>query len=101
MKINFDQPFKTLSGEVIRDPKSDEILTLKWACTEALCQHYPKEEIDGKEKMARFKLAFNIEKGGEQDISVEDTAKLKDLVGKWGVTLIVGQAFPMLDPTEK
>lgn len=96
MKIDVGQVLKTLSGRPMEDDEKKP-LTLKWACVNSLLAHYPKEEIDGTEKMKRFKMAYKIEKGGEVELSAEEVAKVKTLVSQSMTTLIVGQSHLMLE----
>lgn len=97
--MNFDQPLKKLSGDELKD-SDGKTLTLKWACTEALLGHYPKEDIDGTEKMARFILAKRISEGGDIELKAEEITKLKKLVALNFAPLIVGQVWQMIDPAE-
>ena len=56
--------------------------------------------LAGEEKFKRFSLAMRIKDGGKIDLSAEDTAMLKKLIGKLYAPLVVGRAFPLLDPAE-
>jgi hypothetical protein len=97
--MNFDHPLKNLSGEQLLGADKKP-LTLRWACTESLLAHYPNQEIDGKEKMDRFRLAHRIEQRGDIDLKIEEVSKLKELVGRYFTPLIVGQVWQLLDPAE-
>lgn len=97
MKVNFDAVMKDLKGEPIKDGQED--FKLGSACCNALLAPYPDEQnLDSKDKVRRYKLALKVTAGGEQDLSVEEVADLKKLVGKAFPPLIVGRAFEVLDP---
>lgn len=59
-----------------------------------------EQNLAGEEKFKRFTLALKIKDGGKIDLSAEDTAMLKKLIGKLYAPLVVGRAFPLLDPAE-
>lgn len=98
MKINLDQPLvHPLSGVQLKDPENPEVpLTLKWSCTHALL-FGSMDGLSGNEKIIRYEMALRIHKGGTQELTVEDLAKLKEYIGKSLSTIIVGQVLPMLD----
>lgn len=60
-----------------------------------------EQNLAGEEKFKRFVLAMKIKDGGEIAVSAEDVALLKKLIGKIYSPLVVGRAFPLLDPGEK
>lgn len=98
MQIKIEGILKNIvNGEPLKDEEG-KILTLKWAFTQALLGTYQKESIDGNEKYARFKLATKIQetKETEIEISVEEVAKLKKLVGEAFPTMICGQIYASL-----
>ena len=51
----------------------------------------------GEEKLKRYKLAMLIYDNDAPELSIEDLAKIKELVGKAYVPLIVGQVWSMLE----
>ena len=92
MKINFSQQLKNLKGEEIKD------LTLKVVSTEALLATFDDERaLSGEEKAKRYLLATRVYANEELDLTVEEIAKLKQLIGKGYGPLIVGQAWEMLE----
>jgi hypothetical protein len=92
MKINFNQIIKTIKGEEIKD------LTLKSVSVEALLATFNDEQsLSGEEKAKRYLLATRIYANDELDLTVEEVAKIKQLVGKGYGPLIVGQAWEMLE----
>jgi hypothetical protein len=82
--------------------KCDDPATLGIVAMRALLAPYQGEEnLSGEDKFKRFALAMKIKGGGEVPLSAEDTALLKKLIGKLYTPLVVGRAFPLLDPAEK
>ena len=93
MKINFNQPIKNIQGKEIKD------LTLKTVSVEALLATFSDEQsLSGEEKAKRYVLATRIYANPEElGLTVEEIAKIKQLIGKGYGPLIVGQAWDMLE----
>ena len=93
MKINFNRPIKNIQGEEIKD------LTLKTVSVEALLATFPDEQsLLGEEKAKRYVLATRIYANPEElDLTIEEIAKIKQLIGKGYGPLIVGQAWDILE----
>jgi len=101
MKINFNVKLKDIDGKELKH--KDETITLYGVCTNALLFNEQKEkDIEGKEKVRRFKLAHKIY-GTKEPISieVEDVALIKELVAKIYSTLIVGQVWELLESNQE
>ena len=95
MKINFNQPIKNIQGEEIKD------LTLKTVSVEALLATFSDEQsLSGEEKAKRYLLATRIYANDELDLTVEEIAKIKQLIGKGYGPLVVGQAWEILEGRE-
>ena len=96
MKINFNQPIKNITGEEIKD------LTLKSVSVEALLATFSDEQsLLGEEKAKRYVLATRIYANSEElDLTVEEIAKIKQLIGKGYGPLVVGQAWEILEGRE-
>ena len=96
MKINFNQPIKNIQGEEIKD------LTLKTVSVEALLATFPDEQsLSGEEKAKRYLLATRIYANPEElDLTIEEIAKIKQLIGKGYGPLVVGQAWEILEGRE-
>ncbi len=97
MKIDFSQKFSGFDGATMKDTKTDKELSLADICVEALLSVDREDPIDGIEKLKRYDLALEIYQGKKESLSAEEVVLLKELVGKYFTTLVVGQAFPMLD----
>ena len=95
MKIDFTKKFTNFNGEVLKDTASNRELSLGDVCVEALLAVDKNEAIDGAEKLRRYNLAMEIYKG-KDSLLVEEIVLLKDLIGKYYATMIVGQALPIL-----
>lgn len=104
MKIDFSKVLLDLKGEPLMEgaPPNEKPITLSSILCTALLAQYPDEQsLSGKEKAKRFQIALKIVDGGEQDVSVDDVAEMKKLIGKGFGPLIVGRAYEMLDPQPK
>lgn len=97
MKIDFTKKFTNFDGKPLTDQSSNKELTLGEICVEALLAVDNKEVLDGVEKVRRYDLASEIHKGKKESLSAEEVVLLKELVGKYFTTIIVGQALPLLD----
>lgn len=120
MKIDFNFKFMTLDEKFIPERPDEEIEDEKGKKT---TKKYPPwtlrnlsenvllsqemdragkpREMSGEEKCKRYDLAMRIHKATAKDLAdlqVEEIALLKKLIGRGYSTLIVGQAFKILDP---
>lgn len=115
MKINFDVVIKNLNGKPFTNPvtpigkKPSECLpseikhvpvTLGEVCTNSLLAIHENEKLSGKEKYERWALAKKINYGGAVELTVEEIAKCKELIGKTYAALIVGPVFEILEHNE-
>lgn len=98
MKIDFTKKFTNFNGEVLKDVTSSKELSLGDICIESLLAiDKTSNELDGVEKVKRYNLALEIHQGKKESLTAEEIVLLKDLIGKYFTTLVVGQALPMLD----
>jgi len=99
MKVNFNQIITDLDEKPIIDSVTSEMVILKKVCINALLGNVPNEEVKGTEKLSRFTLAKKINDAGdyEVEITVEEVAKIKELIAKFFTTLIVGKCYSMLE----
>ena len=101
--IDVDQKFKSIDGQnlMVADPKSgaEACVALRTILVNSLLD--PKAEdaaSTGEDKLTRWNLAqsiFNAKKSVELDDA--DIKRLKTSVNKCYPTVIVGQAYQMLD----
>jgi len=94
MKVDFAQSLKTLDGEIVKE--GDKVVTLKAICQAALLGQYQQEQADGQDKARRWLLAVTL-KDGELEITPEDAALLKKVIGYAYAPLVVGQTYAMLN----
>lgn len=97
MKIDFNKKFTNFNGDVLKDSQSQKELSLKDVCVEALMVVDQKEEIGGEEKVRRYNLALDIYNGKKENLSSEEIVLLKELIGRYFSTIVVGQALKMLE----
>jgi len=97
MKIDFNKKFTNFNGEILKDSQSQKELSLKDVCVEALMVVDQKEEIGGEEKVKRYNLALDIYNGKKENLSSEEIVLLKELIGRYFSTIVVGQALKMLE----
>lgn len=97
MKIDFSKEFKNLNNETLKSGETN--VTLKSICTEALLNSSVEEKITGEEKAKRYNLALEIFASKQKivEISIEDVAVIKKLVGDFYSPLVVGQAYKFLE----
>lgn len=92
MKVDFSQQLKNLNG--IGFESNGVPITLGTACETALMASYPDEgRVTGDEKFARFELATKIHAGGEIEITDQEAAVVKSLVGRMYEPLLVGPIY--------
>lgn len=123
MKVNFNQNLKALDGKPLVDPQETArvlaeeqkkavkagldfvgsgkkfYLKMKKVCIDALILPKVGDKTSPEEKVKRFKLAMRIEEG-DTEITIEEAALLKDLVGEMFGPLIVGRVWEILENTE-
>lgn len=82
---------------------SEEVpVTLKRLCVRFLHAIRQDEKIDGNEKERRGALARELfEAKKEIELDRDDAKLLKELIGKDGSSLIVEQAWKIIDPEKK
>ncbi len=108
MKIDFNQLLHGPDGKVITVPDPEDAtrslkLTLKLACTEALCAAYRGEEnLSGQEKYNRSTLARQINaKNQPVVLTSSEVVMLKECLGKRWMALVIGPAWDAIEPPEK
>lgn len=92
---NMDIELKAFDGEVIKDV--DKPLTMKMVVVSALLTPEADKKPNGDESAKRYKLAFRLYDGGEQDLKPEELTLIKMLVGQSYTPLVVGQVYEWAD----
>ncbi len=98
MKISLNgTPLKTFEGEDIQD-ETGKPITLRTACVRALLYTAPNDTTDGQKKFERYKLAEKIMGAkGHVELTAEELALIKQLVGVIYVTVLVGRIYEALE----
>jgi hypothetical protein len=95
MIVNFNEPITNLNGETLEDEGGE--ITLGRVASNALLASFPDEkDVSGETKAKRFKIAMKAQEG-QVDVSVEDVAEIKKLVGKAYGPLVVGRVYDILE----
>lgn len=98
MVIDFTRVLTDLDDKVMIDAQTEDVISLRLICTNALLAQYNDEtNLSGEEKFLRYQLAKKVNCGKPIDISPEDVVKIRTLIGKGYGALIVGKAFELLD----
>lgn len=104
--INFNQTLKGFDGKVIQtggDAKSSRPMTLGDAAIVALETPIEDDRKDtGDEKFKRDMLARKIYLDAPSVVlTVEETALIKERIGKIYGPIVVGATWPLIDPATK
>lgn len=98
--LNFDAELMNIDGTPIKD--GDKPLTLKGMISVWLYTNYADEaELSGDEKFERAKLAFKLDKGGDQDFCKDEISLMSRVVGKRGAIAVVFQFRNYLAEADK
>lgn len=92
---NFDTILTNLENVSLKN--EDQEITLKTVCINVLSADFPEERIEAEEKFKRWLLAKKIYSGGEIDVTPEEIALIKKLLGKAYPPLLVGPAWEYLN----
>ena len=109
MKIRIDKILKDFDDKpIIKSPEvkdsegkvieKEVLFSVKEACMTALVNWQPSEKVAGDEKFRRFELAVKVKAAKtEIDVSVEEIALVKQLIGDLFSPIVVGQAWNALE----
>jgi len=94
MKITLtNTAYQDFAGEELTD-EFGKPLTLKHIIIRALLTQQQNDPSTGEEKYHRYKLAENISSAANEiELTTEDAALIKKLIGKLFVPIIVGRAY--------
>ena len=99
MLVNVNQVLKTIEGEAMKDMVDGQAVdaTVKMALINAILSPVQKE--NGVDKVKKYELAKKIHNStGLVDLSAEEIALLKKLIGEIYPPITVGQSYGILDP---
>lgn len=86
----------TFAGKPVKE--QDAELNLGGVAVSALLLlRQDESNISGEDKFKRYKLAERLTSGGVIDVSVEELALLKKLIGAMYQPIVVGAAFDLLE----
>ncbi|MCA8237772.1 hypothetical protein [Burkholderia cenocepacia] len=95
MKLDTNTIIKEIDGTPM--PDKDGPVTLKAVCANALLFN-GRDELTGEEKLGRYRLARRIyDASGIVEITIEEAAKLKDVIGKYCVPVVAGQVMELIE----
>jgi len=99
MKINLDYQFLDMDGGPAQS--DGKPLTMRRVCSLALSAQIEKENINGEEKYARFRLIERILGAGpEIELTPEEVVKIRQLAGKVFSTWYCGQMWKLTEGKE-
>lgn len=94
MKYKLDSQLTNLDGTPVKTP-TGEAITFKTVCVACLVQ---AQEKTGEDKYSAFRLAVKLESANEKvDLTAEEIARLKRLIGETMPVVIVGRMFEILE----
>lgn len=98
-----DKPIPDQAGiQRVEELAAAPALTLGRAVMHALFATLPEErDVSPEEKWARAALAMQIRDDPAAELTAEQIAKIKRLLGRIYGGLIIMRAFPLLDPNAK
>ena len=100
MKIAFNQLILDLNNKPLES--NGQPFTLRNAAQEALLATFADEpNLPAVEKIKRFTLAQKIAPMQVVEISIEEAATIKELVGKAYGPLIVGRVYALIEEATK
>ena len=120
MKVNFNAALKDLDGKEMTVPSKfrinpdtgqpfmgedgqplatkSESVKLGTICVNVLMANKRDEQLDGEEKLSRYILASKIKQATASiDVTAEEVAKIKKMVGEFMSTMIVGSVYQQLE----
>lgn len=100
MKVNFSQEMYDLDGKKLVEPPMSRPVTLRTLAVNVLMAAFEDEKhLSGEEKVKRYDMALLVHNSKDDliDMSIEDVALIKRLIGQAYGPLLVGQAWKMLE----
>jgi len=101
--VEGQKPVLGEAGQPVLDNRGGPVLeggtpiTLGRVCVRALMANEEGDTAPGEEKLKRYDLARELQKGGTQSVKSEDVTMLKERIAKFFSTLVVGQTYHMLE----
>ncbi len=96
--VDFKTPIRAIDGTTIPVSETDKTpITLGKVLVDAMVATVPGENVPTEEKSRRFFLALKIHEG-KRDLTAEEVALAKKVVGSIYGPLVVGRVTELLDP---
>jgi hypothetical protein len=97
MKLNVTQPVKDLNNNDIVDENKNTVPVRKFLVDSLNAYFDDERNLEGSERYKRGKLAYHIQNNDEVEITAEETALLKKLIGKGYLSHTVFYIWNMLE----
>ena len=98
MEVIFERELKDLDGNDIPDQQGKPTTLRNIATNSIVAMFQDEKNIGGEEKLKRWDLALKVKNTSDPvSLTVEELALVKNMVAKAYGTLIVGQAWKMLE----
>ena len=102
LAIDFDSKILTIDGQDFRDERGAAVNITLGSVAQNVLLNVDDKSLNGEQKMKRWLLAKKIhEKPKDPDISIEDIALIKTLIGNNQPPAVSGPAWQLLDPAAK
>jgi hypothetical protein len=98
MKLDVTKVLKNIAGDNLMESNEKgeaEVVTLRTILVNALM--IPEQKDTGTQKAEKYGLAIDIQRNDEVEITSEQAAMLKEVVGKPYGPVVVGPVFAILD----
>ena len=88
-----------IDGVELKDDRKNLPLTLRASVLSALTATYRGDEsLDGVEKLKRWELALKIKNSPDPvELTIDEIVEIKKLISKMFGTVVVGQAYKLLE----
>ena len=95
--VDWSTPIRALDGTVITLSETDKSpLTLSKVSVDAMLATVQGEQLMAEDKSKRFAIAMKVQMG--EQLTIEETALLKKVIGQVYGPLVVGRAYQIIDP---
>jgi hypothetical protein len=99
MKIDFDAPILDADGQTLKQSPDGPDALLSSVAVQALFAVLPGDDKLAPQKKADIgALGLKLHSGGEQELTVENIALIKERVARMFAPLVVTRAWALLDP---
>ena len=96
MQVDFSRAITDLEGAEIEDGGKTVTLS-RIACNALLAMRQDDKNLTGEEKAKRYGLAVKLVDAADCEVSAEDIALIKRLIGEVYPPIFVGRAWELLE----